>query len=154
MHQLSSTNQELILEGDFEGFTRQELFDYWVTPSLLTQWWPEEAEVMPGKGGSYKFSWPAMGWVLQGKYKEFVSGERLGFTWKWNHEPVDRPALYVELRFSDRPNGGCILHIGQGLYDESPESQSDRQGHIEGWIHFCMRLAGLKPGIQDTMLTD
>jgi uncharacterized protein YndB with AHSA1/START domain len=152
MHQLPSGNDQVVLEGDFEAFSRQELFDYWVTPTLLTQWWPKEAEVIPGKGGTYKFSWPSMGWVLEGKYLEFEPGEKLGFTWKWNHEP-DRPGLYVELRFSDAPNGGTLLHIGQGTYTDSPQSQEDRQGHIEGWIHFCMLLAGLKEGIQDSKLT-
>ena len=153
MHQLPTGNDQLVLEGDFEGFTKQELFDYWVTPSLLTQWWPEEAELNPCKGGAYKFSWPSMGWVLEGKYLEFEPAQKLGFTWKWNHEPVERPALYVELRFQDAMNGGTLLHIGQGPYDDSSESQTDRQGHLEGWIHFCMRLAGLKEGIQDSKIS-
>ena len=154
MHQLPSGNDQLLLEGEFEAFGKQELFDYWVTPTLLTQWWPREAEVVPGKGGTYKFLWPEMGWELQGKYLEFEPANKLGFTWKWNHEPIDRPTLYVELRFQDGPNGGTLLTIGQGPYTDSPESQVDRQGHLEGWTHYCMLLAGLKEGIQDRALTE
>lgn len=150
MHVLPTDNKQVLLQGDFPAFSRQEIFDYWVTPTLLTQWWPEEAEVLPGKGGNYKFSWPSMGWVLQGKYVEFSPADRLSFTWKWNHEPAENASLTVEVDFGDAPEGGTMLTIKHGPYGESETSQADRQGHIEGWIHFCMKLAGLKEGIQDS----
>jgi uncharacterized protein YndB with AHSA1/START domain len=152
MHQLSSGPEQLILQGDFPAYPRQELFDYWVTPSLVTQWWPSEADISPCSSGSYSFSWPEMGWVLRGIYEEFLPAERLVFSWKWNHEPVDSPTYRVALDFADGDNGGTLLTIRQGVYSELPESQQTRQGHIEGWIHFCMKLAGLRDGIQDSTL--
>ena len=154
MHQLPSGPEQLILQGDFPAFSRQELFDYWVTPTLVTQWWPREAEIEPCVGSSYRFTWPEMGWQLQGTYEEFLPAERLVFTWKWNHEPVDNPTYRVALDFDDAENGGTLLTIRQGPYLNGPSDQQARQGHVEGWIHFCMKLAGLKHGIQDSTIME
>lgn len=144
MQQLPSGNDRIIVQGHFSGFTQQELFDHWVTPSLLTQWWPEEAEVMPGMGGNYCFRWPTMGWELKGEYKDFTPGERLIFTWQWSHEPVELEPLRVTVDFDPALEGGSVMTITQGMYGESPAHQQDRQGHVEGWIHFGMVLAGLR----------
>jgi uncharacterized protein YndB with AHSA1/START domain len=152
MHELPSGKNLLILQGDFEAFSPQELFDYWVTPSLVTQWWAVEAEIVPGQGGSYKLSWPEMGWELQGVYKEFNPPEKIVFTWHWNHEPVETDPLQVSIDFDYAANGGTMLTITHGRYDDTPAAQAARQGHLEGWIHFCMKLAGLREGIQDSVL--
>ena len=61
MQQMPSADDRIIVQGHFSGFTPQELFDYWVTPSQVTQWWPEEAKINPGVGGDYCFTWPTMG---------------------------------------------------------------------------------------------
>jgi uncharacterized protein YndB with AHSA1/START domain len=153
MHEIPTANHILVLQGDFEAFTPQELYDYFLTPSLVTQWWPDEAQISPCVGGKYCFTWPSMGWTLQGEYKEIEPGERISFSWKWNHDPVDYPTLEVALDFAPAINGGALLTITQGQYDESTAQQEDRAGHREGWIHFCMKLAGLREGKQDTELT-
>jgi uncharacterized protein YndB with AHSA1/START domain len=154
MHQLPSGSNLLILQGDFPAFEPAELFDYWTAQSLITQWWPKEAEIKPGVGGNYCFSWPEMGWILQGQYKEWEPGSRLVFTWKWNHEPVETEPLDVSVDFDPAIEGGTLLTITQGPYDDTVGMQESRQGHLEGWIHFCMRLAGLRRGVQDTALLD
>ena len=154
MHQLPYGSDTLIVQGDFEAFSPQELFDYWITPSLLVQWWPEEAEVNPCEGGPFKFSWPSMNWVLQGNYKEIVPAERVAFTWKWNHDPADSPALNVVVDFAAADAAGTLLTIHHGPYGSSAEDQEARQGHLEGWIHFCMKLAGLREGIQDSTIME
>lgn len=154
MHQIPTGSNTLVLQGDFPAFERQELFDYWTTATLLTQWWPQEAEVLPGVGGKYCFKWPDMGWTLEGEYKDWEPGEKLAFTWKWNHEPVETEPLLVQLAFSPALAGGTMLTITHGPYDESKAHQENRQGHLEGWIHFCMKLAGLREGLQDTPLME
>jgi uncharacterized protein YndB with AHSA1/START domain len=154
MHPLPSGPSELVLQGDFEAFSPQELFDYWVTPSLLTQWWPEEAQVNACPGGEYCFSWPSMNWTLQGTFKEIAPGERLSFTWKWNHDPQDEEHLVVTVDFAGADTAGTLLTIHHGPYGDSEEDQEARQGHLEGWIHFCMKLAGLRDGIQDSTIMD
>lgn len=154
MHDISPDSSKLVVQGDFESFLPQELFDYWTTASLVTQWWPEEAEILPGPGGHYTFTWPTMGWTLQGDYTEFAPPSTLGFSWKWNHEPVERPPLHVSVAFEEAENGGTLLTITHEPYADTPEEQRDRRGHLEGWLHFCMKLAGLREGVQDTVLEE
>jgi uncharacterized protein YndB with AHSA1/START domain len=144
MHQLPTPKNRLLVEGHFSGFSPQELFDHWVTPSLLVQWWPQEAHVQAGVGGNYRFFWPDMGWELTGEYKEWVPGERLVFTWRWNFDPEGSEPKTVEVGFAVSPEGGSIMTIEHWPYDDGEESQNDRQGHLEGWIHFGMRLGGLR----------
>lgn len=146
MNQLPSGPDRLILQGHFTGFTPQELFDHFVTPSLLVQWWPTEATVNPGRGGNYEMRWPDMGWVLKGTYKEFDSGDRLVFSWSWNHEP-NMPEREVTLDFEPSTEGGAVLTVTHGFYGDSDVEQKDRQGHLEGWMHFLMLLAGLRKGL-------
>jgi len=150
MHEVPSSNSELVVQGDFEAFSPQELFDYWVTPSLITQWWCEVAVIRPCHDGDFTLSWPKIGWELKGRYTEFDPPSKLAFTWKWNHDIEDRAALSVALSFDPVLSGGTLLTITHGPYSDDPEDQAARKGHLEGWIHFCMKLASLRPGGQDS----
>ncbi len=143
MKDVSPGPETIQVEGDFFGFTPQELFDHWVKPELLVEWWPREATVDPHLGGHYTFSWPEQGWELHGTYFDFEPGKALGFTWLWNFDKDRTEPLRVELRFSPI-EGGTHLSVTHGPWGPSPESQTERQGVIEGWIHFGMRLAGLR----------
>ncbi|HZH98119.1 MAG TPA: SRPBCC domain-containing protein [Fimbriimonadaceae bacterium] len=144
MEQLSSSPDRLIVQGHFSGFTPEEMFQHWVTPELLCKWWMEEAEVEPREGGKYRFAWPEMGWVLEGEYTEFLAPERLSFTWRWNHDPAERETLLVQVDITPAPEGGSVLTITHGPYSDSASDQEAKQGHLEGWIHFGMRLAGMR----------
>lgn len=146
MHQMPSPNDRLVVEGDFTAFKPQELFDHFVTASLLTQWWPEKAQVNPGVGGDYRLEWPDMGWVLTGKYTTYEPGKHLVMTWHWNHDPDHVPERTVDLTFAPAVDGGTVLTIVHATYGDSETEQQERQGHLEGWIHFGMKLAGLRPG--------
>jgi uncharacterized protein YndB with AHSA1/START domain len=147
MSDMSKTTDRLILEGRFTAFTPDELFQHWTNPELLTLWWPEAAEVESREQGRYRLTWPTMGWELTGVYTEFIPGQRLSFTWQWTHEPEAQRE--VTLSFSGLPEGGTWLTIVHGLYGPSDQDQDQRRGHREGWIHFCMRLAGLREGTLD-----
>jgi uncharacterized protein YndB with AHSA1/START domain len=122
-----------------------DLFDHWVRPELLVRWWPREAKVDPRVGGPYQFSWPEQNWHLRGTYTSFEPGRRLAFTWAWDHDVGKFSDLQVDLVFQEI-EGGTRLTITHGPWGPESESQVERQGVIEGWIHFGMRLSGLRTG--------
>lgn len=117
----------------------------WTEPDLIIQWWPPEAEISAGKDGWYRFTWAKQDWKLGGKYVVWDPGVKLAFTWRWNFDPGEMLERLVEIDFSRAEVGTCLT-IRQGPYLESEADQTDRQGHIEGWLHFCMVLAGLRAG--------
>lgn len=145
MKQIPSSLDQLVVYGDFHGFSPEELYDYWVTPELLTQWWPAVVEVDHRDGGAYRFSWPDQNWFLQGTYGAVERGKHLRFSWTWNHEPGIWEPLWVDLFFEAIDNG-TRLAIFHGPYSDSESDQGARKGNVEGWIHFCSRLAGLRVG--------
>jgi len=145
MKEIPSAPEILVVYGDFHGFTPEELFDHWVTPDLLTQWWPSAAEIDPREGGTYAFSWPEQEWHLRGTFGAFERGKHLRFSWTWDHEPSVEQPLWVDLYFMPIDNG-TRLSIVHGRYTTSEGDQGARQGNLEGWIHFGMRLAGLRLG--------
>jgi len=138
----ASTPERIVIEGHFSGFEPAELFTYWTEPEKLVQWWPKVAVVEPRVGGEYAFSWPEMDWHLRGEYTVFDPTGRLGFTWLWDHDPMRENVLRVLLLMDPHPDGGTLLRVEHGPF--SAENADDRQGIVEGWLHFGMRLAGLK----------
>ena len=145
MKEIPSSPDILVTYGDFLGFSPEELFDYWVTPELITSWWPKVALIDPKVGGAYRFSWPESGTYLQGTYGAFDRGKHLKFSWTWNHEPGVYEPLWVDLYFMPI-DGGTRLSIFHGPYTDSEGDQIARQGNLEGWIHFGMLLAGQRIG--------
>lgn len=143
---VSPSKDRIRVVGEFTAFTPQELFDHFVKPELAVQWWPREATIDPRVGGSYKFSWPQQDWRLQGEYTVFEPGKRLGFTWSWDHDRSKYEPLQVDLAFEPIEDGGTQLTIDHYPWVDTEAEQTDRQGVIEGWIHFGMRLAGLRSG--------
>ena len=93
-------------------------------------------------GGTYRLSWPAMGWHLRGRYTKVDPGRALGFTWAWDHEP-QRPERHVDVSFEPLPEGGTRITVTHGRYGDGAADAEDRQGHIDGWRHFLARLASL-----------
>jgi uncharacterized protein YndB with AHSA1/START domain len=146
IQQLPSGADELILAGDFLDFSPRRLFDYWTRPDLLMQWWPRTAEVRPGVGGGYVFSWPERQQTLRGSYTVFDPGRALTFTWQWEHEPPHVPPIAVSLTYTPLPRGdGTALRLVQGLYDSTSGDQEMRSGHLEGWRYFLAKLQRLSP---------
>ncbi len=137
IRQIPSAPSTLELEAGFAG-EPIELFRWWVEPERLTQWWPPTAEGEARLGGAYHLAWPRRDWHLRGTYTVWEPGRALAFTWAWDHEP-DRPARTVTLTFASRP-GGTNLTLTHGPYTDSPDDQTDRQGHIAGWRQFLPQL--------------
>ncbi len=112
-----SAPDRLIMRGEFPPFAPATLFAYWMTPALFQQWWPQEATTEPRPG------------------------ERLAFTWQWDHEAAHHSEVAVT--FAPRADGGTTLTLTHGPYTDTPESREERRGHLEGWTHFLSRLHGL-----------
>lgn len=125
-------------------FDPQTLFEHLTAPNLLTAWWPETAVTDLRVGGKYAMEWPGMGWRLFGAYTSIVPGKHLGFTWNWSHEP-DKRERQVDI-FLQGVSNGTRMAIYHGQFGDDEMEAADRQGIIEGWIHFGMKLAGLRAG--------
>jgi uncharacterized protein YndB with AHSA1/START domain len=139
VNQIGSPNDQLKLSANFPQFTPDTLFRYWVEPQLLSKWWSPEAEISPKVGGTYHLAWQSMNLHLRGEYTAFEPGQRLAFTWKWDHEP-DLPTREVDISFIAAPHGGTILALTHGHYSDSQADQADRQSHLDGWMHFLSQL--------------
>lgn len=135
--QVSSNLSKAIVVGTFPTCYPNQLFNYWVTPQLLTQWWPSEAEIEPCVNGSYHFSWPQMHWHLRGHFTDFEPGSKLAFTWRWDHY---LQTTHVVVDYAPLAENGTQLTVTHGDYSESSEDQEARQGHIEGWLYFVGKL--------------
>jgi uncharacterized protein YndB with AHSA1/START domain len=144
VQQVPSGDDKLVMQGDFPEFPPSLLFAYWVRPDLLRQWWPREAEVEPGVGGAYSFTWPEQGRRLHGGYITFDPGKALAFTWIWDHETPREPPLTVALAFTPQQDS-TRLTLTQGAYRDTPEDRSERAGHLEGWTYFLQKLQSLAP---------
>lgn len=144
IQQTPSGEDKLVMQADFPDFPPDLLFAYWVRSDLLRQWWPREAEVEPVVGGEYSFTWPEQGRRLHGRYTAFDPGKSLAFTWSWDNQPPAEPPLTVSLTFTPLQDG-TQLTLTQGPYNETPGSQRERTGHLEGWTYFLHKLESLAP---------
>ena len=145
MVEIPSSPEIAIVSGDFSGFSANALYEHFVMPELLTAWWPHQAELDVRVAGSYVLAWPELGWTLRGVYTAVELGRHLGFTWNFDHEP-NRRERFVDIWFLDMQELGSRLAIHHGPFGTEESELQDRQGVVEGWIHFGMRLAGLRVG--------
>jgi uncharacterized protein YndB with AHSA1/START domain len=135
--QLPTTPDTLTVAAMYERAGPDEVFAYWTDPALLRQWWPDRAETDPRPGGAYHLSWPRLGWHLRGEYTAVEPGQRLAFTWRWDHEP-ERPTRTVDVLLDPVGDLGTQLIVTHGAYAKS--DREERDGHLEGWTYFLTRL--------------
>lgn len=140
VHQLASNADQLIVAAEYPDLSPLQLFDGFTVPELLAQWWAPEAAIEPYAGGHYHLAWSQMNWHLRGSYTEFVPGERLAFTWHWDHEP-EKPARLVEIDFAPS-DAGSALRLKHGMY--APDDLEERQSHLDGWLFFLEQLGNLE----------
>lgn len=123
----------------FRHITPHELFGYWTEPAKLQLWWPEEATTEPAPGGRYRYAFPGPGHTLTGTFSEVIPGERLAFSWRWEHEP-GVPERHVVVDFEPRDEN-TLLTVTHGFYGAG--EAEEREGQLEGWQHFLGRLERL-----------
>lgn len=124
---------------------REKVFAAWTDPEQLRQWFgPSEkyevrlAEVELRAGGRYRLalrSPDGADVAVSGEYKEIVPGEKLVFTWRWDHSDEAFPdtLVCVELRDHD---GGTEMHLTHSLFSEEKQVEM----HTQGWIGCLERL--------------
>ena len=135
---VETTRDRITITADFPSLSLDQLFDYWTNTDLLTKWWPPTAELEPKLGGIYHYSWPKQDWHLRGKFTMFDRGKTLGFTWKWDHEPID--VTRVTILFQSIPNVGTRLTLHHEGYSKNSEAKKIRDEHVEGWTFFLRKL--------------
>ena len=120
-----------MVERDLPGGP-DEVFEWFVDPSKLTAWWPSEAETEPAVGGAYRMFWSGPDVTLRGRYLAVEPGERLAFTWSWDHDDV--PPREVAVAFAASA-GGTQVTVDH-------EAATDQEGieYVDGWEHFLGRL--------------
>lgn len=122
------------------SLSSMELFEYFTKPELLQKWWPKLAAVEPGVGGGYRFSWPEQKWHLFGTFVEFDEGSLLKMTWNWEHEKPSLVTQRVTITFQDNE-----ITLVQEPFGLTSSDQKNREGVVQGWLHFLGVLAAL-PG--------
>lgn len=141
VHQLPTGNDTLLIETQFPSSTPEQVFSHWTQPELLARWWGPQMENEPEIGGKYHIAWPSMNWHLRGRYLEFEPGQRLVFTWKWDHDAPEDMLRQVELHFESLGEQGTKLTLVHGPYKDTPEDLALRnEHHLAGWQHFLPRL--------------
>jgi len=138
VHLQPSETDSIVLTADLPNTAPDILFTYWTEPEKLTRWWPQEAALEPREGGAYTFAWPRLGWRLEGRITRSQPPRALSFTWRWTHEP-GLPERQVDVLL-EAQGEGTRLSVRHGPYTASAEDQKDRQGHVDGWLHFLRRL--------------
>jgi uncharacterized protein YndB with AHSA1/START domain len=147
MKDVSASDAELTLTGEFLDFTALGLFAYWTRPDLLRQWWPPQAELEPRLCGAYHYWWPERDDSLRGVFTAFAPGQQLAFTWRWEREAADAPTRTVTVHFSPDPldDERVTLTLRHEPYGDTPAEQEARRGHLEGWTYFLGKLQSLSP---------
>lgn len=149
MKQLPSEDKNILLfDAHYAAFTPAEMFDYWTKVEHLQKWDADIVEVDARVGGKYKKTFTQLGWVVAGEFTAFSPPTHLAFTWNWDLEP-GLPETLVDVTFTARESGGTQLILKQGPFDDSEMALNIRQRITEGWVHFGMRLAGLRDGDVD-----
>lgn len=138
---------KLVLTADFHGFKLDEMWKLWATAEGLTKWWPQEAEVGDKVGGKYQPTWRnqegEIVWQLLGEIEIWEPNRKLGFTWKWNTDPAEAPALHVVVEFKEVAEGVKVT-ITHSSFDPNNDDQQNRSSLHQGWEQFCVKLAALK----------
>jgi len=122
----------------------ETVWQYWVDPGRMTQWWGVSAELEARPGGACRVAM-AQGPVMEGEFVEVVPHERLVFTFGWTTPPpggtpVPPASTRVEVTLVPDGDGTLLTLRHHGL-------PADQVGeHTEGWSHFLGVLAGTAAG--------
>lgn len=152
IRRIDAGNERFVLKTRFEHFTPELLFNYWIKPEFVRQWWSDDIQMVARLGGGFYLSWREMPGCMAGTYTYFEHGKRLAFNWRWTHELTNSRS--IALGFRPSAHGGTSLMLMAGLYGKSPEERRQRRDHMDCWTYFLTRLhlfensrATLKPPV-------
>ena len=111
------------------------VFDFLVDPDKLLRWMGEEGTVDPRPGGELRLVLSDDDTAV-GHYVEIDRPGHVVFTWGWLGSELVPPGS-TTVAIDLREDGGwtVVTLTHSGL----PEGQPTL--HLEGWLHFCGRLA-------------
>ena len=134
---------KLVLQGDFAGYTLEEMWKAWATAEGITKWWPPLAEIEGKVGGKVELTWKTeageIQWQLTGKVEVWEPNKKFGFTWRWNETPKETPDLHVLVEFSE-VEGGVRVKVTHSEFDPLNDDQQNRESLKRGWEFFCANL--------------
>jgi uncharacterized protein YndB with AHSA1/START domain len=125
--------------------TPAEVFEAWIDPKLLMQWFgPEnvvtqQVSVDPRVGGGFRVVMledTGERHEVSGTYYEVAANERLVFSWSW----ITTPERVSQVTVTFKPDGaGTILTLlHEQLFDEQAV-----KGHTHGWTGSLAKLEAL-----------
>jgi len=108
----------------------------------LIRWFPSRAESDPQPGGNFKLFWDfteaSQNGSQEGKYVEFVPGEKVSYTWMVTEGSV--PTLVTILL--KETNGETTLDLDHSTAHEGADEKKLHDGHANQWGFFLMNLKG------------
>ena len=140
--------KEIILT-QFIDAPAHTVFQAWVDPAVITQWFAPSAEMKTlvdhvdlQKGGTYKINMKGPDGsdnIVTGEYTEIIPNKKVSFTWQWTKSSmgIDDEVSTVTIELQEK-NGGTELTLTHvGLTDEKAITS-----HTEGWKGCLARLTG------------
>jgi uncharacterized protein YndB with AHSA1/START domain len=140
-------DRTLVVERVFNT-SPERLFDAFVKPQLLAQWWGPEGSTTPAHsldvrpGGQW---WTTMQvpdggqFTCSGEYRRIEPPKRLVFTWGWRQPDGSRGhETVVDISLEPVP-GGTRLTLVQKTFQNAEE----RDNHNKGWTSSFNDLARL-----------
>jgi len=162
MTSLHLTEPQVRIVTPFDA-PRERVFDAWVRPEILEQWFAPEGctmhvermDVRPGGGFHWAIRNPAFGdcWTI-GTYLEVVRPERIVYTWaiadaagrpaspkSQGHDPAWPPETVVRVSFEERPGSAPSgIQTLVTLEQDVSEALAKRTGAYPSWIQMLEAL--------------
>jgi uncharacterized protein YndB with AHSA1/START domain len=124
------------------------VYQAWTDPKMMNAWYHPNHEMTSvcttavRAGGRYEVQMhPKEGkpYIVAGRYQEVIPGEKLVFTWRWQHdegeEPNEETLVTVQFRTIDTAQTEITLR------HERFGSDEERDGHAWGWQETFDRLS-------------
>jgi uncharacterized protein YndB with AHSA1/START domain len=114
------------------------VWQFWVDPERMCEWWGIKAELDPHPGGIYRVTMGDDGPVMSGAYVELEPYERLVFLFGWEDGRHSMAPSSTRVEVTLTPEGHGTRVILRHL--ELPTTEAIDQ-HQQGWVHFLGELA-------------
>ncbi|MDH4143931.1 MAG: SRPBCC domain-containing protein [Acidimicrobiia bacterium] len=127
---------------DFDLFiaaSPSTVWQFWVDPDRMCEWWGTEAELDPRPGGIYRVAMSADGPVMSGTYVELQPCERLVFLFGWEDASLAVRPGSTRVEVTMRPErDGTRLQL---RHTDLPAASTE--AHRDGWEHFLDQLVDI-----------
>lgn len=142
------TTQTAVLVKRTFAAPREKVFQAWVDPKMMTQWFArcpgcppvEVLEADPRPGGNYRVvvtDDKAKVYRGHGTYREVRPPEKLVFTWNWDHDDYGNSIVTVDFRAL-----GSSQFTEVTLTHELLPTEKQREDHRKGWEQ-CFDMLGV-----------